>query len=158
MAPDPGFHPERVVGELNRAGVRYVIVGGLAAGAHGVVRATRDLDLVPGPEPENMDRLATALRAIGGRHPIEDALSGEALSRPVSFGVETQHGAVHVLNRMPGAPPYAELEADSFGVEIAPGIEAPVCALHHLRQMKRASDRPRDAVDLAELEELHGPE
>jgi len=25
------------------------------------------------------------------------------------------------------------------------------------RAMKRASDRPRDAVDLAELEELHGP-
>jgi hypothetical protein len=43
-------------------------------------------------------------------------------------------------------------------VEIDAGLEAPVCSLRHLRRMKRASDRPRDAVDLAELDELHGPE
>ena len=41
------FEPERIVDALNRGGVRYVTVGGLAAGTHGVVRATRDLDLVP---------------------------------------------------------------------------------------------------------------
>jgi hypothetical protein len=35
-----------------------VVIGGLAAGAHGVVRATRDLDLVAAPDEQNMDRLA----------------------------------------------------------------------------------------------------
>src|SRR5439155_19801702 len=44
-----------------------------------------------------------------------------------------------------------ELAGDRLAVEIAPGVEAPVCSLSHLRRMKRASDRPRDAVDLAEL-------
>ena len=43
---------------LNASGVAYVIVGGLAVAAHGVVRATRDLDLVPEPSAENLDRLA----------------------------------------------------------------------------------------------------
>ena len=33
----------------------------------------------------------------------------------------------------------------------------PPASLPHLRAMKRASERPRDAVDLAELDELHGP-
>jgi len=38
-ADDP-FEPERIVDALNRGGVRYVIVGGLAAGAHrSVVRS-----------------------------------------------------------------------------------------------------------------------
>lgn len=44
---EPVFAPEALVAALNEAGVAYVVVGGLALGAHGVVRATRDLDLVP---------------------------------------------------------------------------------------------------------------
>jgi hypothetical protein len=43
-------------------------------------------------------------------------------------------------------------------VQIAPGVTTPVCSLRHLRQLKRATARPRDAVDLAELDEFHGPE
>jgi hypothetical protein len=71
--------------------------------------------------------------------------------------LRTVGGEVHVLNRMPGTPAFDDLAREAFDVEIAPGVGAPVCALRHLRQMKRASTRPRDAVDLAELDELHGP-
>jgi hypothetical protein len=152
------FEPERLVDALNAAQVRYVIVGGLAAGAHGVVRATRDLDLVPDPECENMDRLARVLVDFGGVHPVQDALSGDSLARPASMKVETNAGEVHVLNRMPGTPPFDDLWSGAIRVEVDPGIEAPVCSLEHLRRMKRASNRPRDAVDLVELDELHGPE
>jgi hypothetical protein len=38
--PPPRFEPERLVAALNAADVAYVIVGGLAVAAHGVVRAT----------------------------------------------------------------------------------------------------------------------
>jgi hypothetical protein len=152
------FEPERVVAALNGAGIRYVVVGGLAAGAHGVVLATRNLDIVPDPDPENLDRLVAVLDDIGGRHPIEGTLTGRALGRPVSVKLDTRHGEVHVLNRMPGTPAFAELERDRLFVEIDMGVEAPVCSLGQLRQMKRASDRPRDGVDLAELDQLHGPD
>jgi predicted nucleotidyltransferase len=37
---------ETVVKALNEAGVRYIIVGGVAVNAHGFVRMTRDLDMV----------------------------------------------------------------------------------------------------------------
>jgi hypothetical protein len=155
---DERFEPERIVDALNRGGVSYVIVGGLAVGAHGVIRATRDLDLVPREDPANMDRLASILSDLGGRHPITDELTGEDLARPVSMKIQTGAGEVHVLNRMPGTPTFDELEADRLLVEIAEGVEAPICSLAHLRQMKRASKRPRDSIDLAELDELHGPE
>ena len=59
------FEPEVVVAALNRAGARYVVVGGLAVGAHGVVRATRDLDLVPDPEQANLQTLAATLSGLG---------------------------------------------------------------------------------------------
>jgi len=157
VVPEPAFQPERVVAALNRAGIRYVVVGGLATGAHGVIRATRDLDLVPDQDAANMDRLAAVLVELGSRHPVEQSLTGQLLARPASMKLETRHGEVHVLNRMPGMPPFAELEADRLMVEIDASVEAPVCSLPHLRQMKRASPRPRDAVDLTELDELHGP-
>jgi hypothetical protein len=158
VSADDRFEPERIVAALNAARVGYVIVGGLAAGAHGVVRATRDLDLVPDPDPANHERLAVALAQLGGEHPISEVLTGEALARPASMKVLTFCGEVHVLNRMPGTAPFRELAAERLLVEIDPGVLAPVCSLRHLRAMKRASDRPRDSVDLAELDELHGPE
>jgi hypothetical protein len=63
MTAEPAFEPDRVVAALNAADVAYVIVGGLAVGAHGVVRATRDVDIVAAPDQRNMDRLAECLRA-----------------------------------------------------------------------------------------------
>lgn len=157
MNTEPVFEPDRLVAALNEAQIEYVIVGGLAVGAHGVVRATRDLDLVAAPEQRNMDRLAESLQALGGEHPIDGPLTGAALVRPASFKVQTKHGEVQVLNRMEGVPTFAELQRDQIRVEIASDAIAPVCSLAHLRAMKRAADRPRDRVDLAELAELHGP-
>jgi hypothetical protein len=156
MTAEPVFDPEPIVRALNEARVDYVIVGGLAVAAHGVVRATRDLDLVPDEAETNMDRLARCLVALGGQHPIEDTITGAALARPVSFKVTTAHGDVQVLNRMRGIPSFAQLERHKITVEIAPDTLAPICSLADLRAMKRAADRPRDRVDLAELEELHG--
>ena len=157
MTNEPTFEPEAVVVALNRAAVDYVVVGGLAVGAHGVVRATRDLDIVPDPAPGNMERLAAGLVALGARHPIEDELTGAALARPASFKVRTRHGEVQVLNRMAGIPAFDRLRAERILVELSDDAVAPVCSLAHLRAMKRAAGRPRDEVDLAELDELHGP-
>jgi hypothetical protein len=158
MADEVVFEPERVVRALNDAGVEYVIVGGLAVAAHGVVRATRDLDIVPAGDLANMDRLAACLVSLGGSHPIEDRLTGVSLGRPVSFKVVTRHGDVQVLNRMHGVPPFDELLRDRIQVELAPDVIAPICSLAHLRAMKLAAGRPRDRVDLTELAELHGSE
>jgi hypothetical protein len=156
MNAEPPFEPDRLVAALNAAKIEYVIVGGLAVGAHGVVRATRDVDLVAASDHRNMERLAECLQTLGGEHPIQGLLTGAELARPASFKVQTNHGEVQVLNRMEGVPTFAELQRDQIRVEIASDAIAPVCSLAHLRAMKRAADRPRDRVDLAELEELHG--
>ena len=152
---EPRFAPERIVGALNAGDVAYVIVGGLAVAAHGVVRATRDFDLVPEPSAANLDRLAATLSDIGAEHPVDDKLTGAGLARPVSFKVHTRHGDVQVLNRMPAVPSYAQLVSTAISVEMA-GEPALFCSLAELRAMKIASGRPRDLVDVAELDELNG--
>jgi hypothetical protein len=163
MSGEPVFEPDRVVAALNAAGVEYVIVGGLAVGAHGVVRATRDVDIVAAPDQRNMDRLAECLQTLGGEHPLEGPLTGAARARPASIKDQTKHGEVqvergqtHGSDPSQGIPGFAELRRDQIYVEIASDAVAPVCSLAHLRAMKRAASRPRDRVDLAELEELHG--
>lgn len=146
MSRATAFDPDRIVAALGHAQVDYVIVGGLAVGAHGVVRATRDVDLVPDPAGENMAALAAVLVDLGGEHPIGGGLT------------VTRHGAVQVLNRVEGVPPFRELRADRILVELADDAVAPVCSLAHLLAMKRAAGRPRDQVDLTELARLHGSE
>jgi hypothetical protein len=149
------FAPEKIAAALNGGDVAYVIVGGLAVAAHGVVRATRDFDLVPEPSSENLDRLAATLSDLGAEHPVDDQLTGAALARPVSFKLQTRHGEVQVLNRMPAVPVFAELMKTAISVELA-GVPARFCSLADLRAMKLASGRPRDLVDVAELDELNG--
>jgi hypothetical protein len=56
---------EAIVRALNNAGVKYLIVGGVAVVAHGYERLTKDLDLVIGLERENIVRGLRALMAIG---------------------------------------------------------------------------------------------
>jgi hypothetical protein len=150
------FAPERIVAALNANDVAYVIVGGLAVAAHGVIRATRDVDLVPEPSTENLDRLAATLVDLGAEHPVDGTLSGPALARPVSFKLRTRFGDTQVLNRMPAIPAYAKLRAAAIRVDIGNGAIAVVCSLADLRAMKVASGRPRDLVDVAELDDLYG--
>src|SRR4051812_42388109 len=122
------FPPERIVAALNDAGVAYVIVGGLAVAAHGVVRATRDVDLVPAPDLANLDLLAGTLSELGAEHPVDESLIGVSLARPVSFKLATRYGDVQVLNRMPAIPPYAHLKLPRCRSSSATA-RSPRCAL-----------------------------
>jgi hypothetical protein len=56
---------ESLVTALDREGARYIVVGGLAVGAHGYVRATRDVDLVVQLVPDNIQRAFAALSSLG---------------------------------------------------------------------------------------------
>jgi hypothetical protein len=56
---------DSLVTALDREGVRYIVVGGLAVAAHGYVRATRDLDLVVQLVPDNIQHAFAALESVG---------------------------------------------------------------------------------------------
>lgn len=58
---------EMIAKALEAEGVRYLIAGGLAVNAHGVLRFTKDLDLVIQLIPENISRAFSALGNLGYR-------------------------------------------------------------------------------------------
>jgi hypothetical protein len=60
---------EALATALEAAGVRYLVVGGLAVNAHGYLRATNDVDLVVQLVPENIVEAFIALKGLG-YHPL----------------------------------------------------------------------------------------
>jgi hypothetical protein len=71
---------EAVFRELNAAGVRSIVVGGVAVNAHGYQRLTNDLDLVLQLDPENVLAGLQALQRIGFRPLL--AVRAEAFADP----------------------------------------------------------------------------
>lgn len=64
--------------ELNREGVEFLVIGGVAVGFHGYVRATKDVDIVPAPDPQNLERLARVLRGLDAEvEEVEEFEGGE---------------------------------------------------------------------------------
>jgi hypothetical protein len=148
----------RLLKALARHGVDYVVIGGVAVQVHGHRRTTMDLDLVPGPGPENLHRLASALDELEAR-PM-DATPGKAqmsVADPERLAVaaivpplSTRHGQLHIVNEPKGARPFDDLRDAALVVEVE-GIEIPIVALDDLLRMKRASGRPSDLEDIAAL-------
>jgi len=142
---------------LVRGKVDFVVIGGIAVAAHGYIRATEDLDLVPDPDPDNLDRLVNVLVTLDGRltrnqqRELDPAVR-QALYRGRGLSATTRLGDVDVVQRLPGVPPYAELKASAGAVK-AFGVTLSVAARDHLIAMKRARGAP---IDLADLERLDG--
>ena len=141
---------------LVEAEIDFVLVGGLAVNAWGYLRATRDVDIVPDPDPGNLARLAALLESLDGRVETRDGtLAASAIPLFLKAGdralVSTEIGEVDVLRGHPQVPSFAALAEDAQEVEIE-GLRVRVCSLEALLEMKRASERPRDRDDVAALE------
>lgn len=162
VAPPDHFEPDALMESLCASGVRFVLIGGLAVGVHGVVRATRDIDIVPDPARDNLERLAALLGALEAKpigvdtdllphQPTEvDGLAGGG-----SFQLATVHGQLDVMQESGVIPSYAELTQDAVEIDWR-GHAVRVCSLRRLRQMKRSAGRPLDLRDLEALEQAHG--
>jgi predicted nucleotidyltransferase len=145
---------------LTEAEIRFVLVGGLAVNAWGYLRATRDVDVVPDPSSENLARLDTLLKELGGKVDVGGRLlESSAISTFLKTGdrtlVITELGRVDVLQGLPQIPAFAALDAEASDVDIE-GLSVRVCSLDHLRAMKQASERPRDRDDLEALDAAQG--
>lgn len=161
VTPPEHFEPERLMRALVEAEVRFVLVGGLAVGVHGVVRATRDLDIVPDPEPGNLARLAGLLVRLEGRqigvdteHLPHQPTDPAGLQAGGSFQVATVHGQLDILQQSATIPAHATLAADAVEIEWQ-GLTVKVCSLERLRDMKRRAGRPLDLLDLEQLDAAH---
>jgi hypothetical protein len=145
---------------LAGADVEFVVVGGIALGLHGYIRTTADLDIVPGPDPANLDRLCALLQAEEARlllAPSRRFGGREAwmLRRGRNVSLTTRLGDIDVIRTLPGVPDYATLfaDADRFVIE---GMTVIVASPGKLIEMKQARNSDQDRADVAALRRLGG--
>jgi hypothetical protein len=152
--PDAPLDAERILKVLTEHGVEYVLIGGLAVQTHGHVRTTNDADLIPAPDPENLERLASALRALDAKvlNPGEEETPVDAkmLPRATIWQFASRDGGIDVVHEVPGGRPFAELSERALRVRLVE-IEVPVVDLDDLIRMKLARGRPVDLADVAAL-------
>lgn len=137
-------------------GVEFVIVGGIAAIAHGALRTTLDLDIVAAFSHENMARLLRALREVHPRNAArpdlgEIQVTAEELAKYRNLYLVTDVGELDVLGELPPIGGYAEAAAGAVRFELF-GEECAVLGLDQLIAIKEYLGRSKDLEALRELE------
>lgn len=164
----PALDREHLLATLLRHDVHFVLVGGLAAQAHGAVRVTQDADICAEWTAANLSRLSEALIELEARLKIGDG-SIETLTLPIDAHVidgmelgpwRTTAGDVDVLLGIPNTSRfelarYEQLAEDAVNLEIDSFL-VKVASLADIIRSKEIADRPKDREALEELRSLRG--
>jgi hypothetical protein len=139
---------KELLGSLNSAGVRYLVLGGYAVNHYGYHRATDDLDIWIATDPANAEKVSLALQEFGG-FPASKV-------KPSMF---QQKGQVFIFGREPvrvdilTGPSAVDFETSYLSRNIVEwdGIEVPLISFEDLKKNKRGSGRAKDLADLENL-------
>ena len=170
--PESSFDPDRILLALESHGVEVVLVGGVAARAHGAGRQTTDIDCVPNRDHENLERLAAALLSLNARLRVAGMPDDEARLLPVRLDAETLAAfgsstwmtdagpfdlLVELRDSSGGRHSYADLLPRAVHITIG-RTEVRVAALRDIVESKQFAGRPKDLEALPELRALLGDE
>ncbi len=136
----------RVLEALERTGVRYVVIGGVALNLHGLPRATEDLDIFVAPESDNIERLKMALRSVYDDPCIDEITAADLLGDypAVQYVPPTGDFHIDILTRLGERFDFKSLASER--VDLA-GLAVSIVTPRTLYRMKRGTVRPKDHVD-----------
>jgi hypothetical protein len=148
----------RMLDTLVRHGVEFVIIGGVAATAHGSSLGTFDLDVCYRRDPENLKRLAGALQPLhprlrGAPDNLRFRWDAETLRQGLNFTLMTDLGELDLLGEVAGVGSFEQARSDAR-VETVFGVPCAVLSLPALIASKRAAGRVKDLQAVFELEAL----
>ena len=141
---------EKLLENLGKAKVRFIVVGGLAVALNGFVRTTEDVDILVETSAENINRLLSALSSFGQGH-----------ARELSLGdFDATEGAVRVVEDFPldiftvmRGKQYRDLISATRQVAIN-STKVDFLDAAALVQLKEGSQREKDQIDIAALKRI----
>lgn len=157
------FDPVRVLETMHAYGVEFVLVGGLAAVAHGSSLATGDVDIAPNRRIGNLEKLAAALRALHARLRVANDPAGVSFpvdaaflaAQPLMLNLVTDAGDVDLTFSPAGFPEgYDQLLPSAVWVRLIESAETAVAALDDIIESKQTAGRGKDLAALPYLREL----
>jgi hypothetical protein len=137
---------------LNKNGVRYIMVGGLAARFHGYNRATDDLDLWLEDNLRNRKNLRKAFVELnyGDFSSIETMQFIPGWTSFYAAGIE-----LDIMTEMKGLEDFSFDECYKIALRAdMNGVFVPFLHINHLIQNKKAVNRPKDQIDVIYLEKI----
>ena len=155
-----------ILGVLAQEGVEFLIIGGVAVGFHGYVRATKDVDVVPAPDPGNLGKLARVLKALDAQiegaeefedEELPDPLDPEALALGGNWVMSTRLGRFDVMQWIGEDALWEKLSPRAIEAEIGDLI-VKVVGYEDLVALKEHAGRPEDLTDLQRLRQARGEE
>jgi hypothetical protein len=154
------FDPERVIKALARRGVRYVLIGAVAARLQGFPRMTADTDVTPARDDDNLRCLAAALRDLDAKVYTESVPEGlsfdcsaESLARARTWNLITRAGRLDIAFEPSGTRGYEDLVSSAIGFTVF-GVDVQAASLEDILRSKQAADRPQDRQDAIVLREM----
>jgi hypothetical protein len=134
---------------LSAAGVEFLVVGAYAMAAHGLPRATGDIDIWVRPKHENAGRVMSALRTFGA--PLFGLTIEDLLRADTVFQIGVAPNRIDILTGITGVL-FEEAWANRLTVRIDDRV-VPVIGRAELIRNKAATGRPKDQADLIWLRE-----
>jgi hypothetical protein len=157
IPPPDGDQPDLlgVIAAANHVGLPYVIIGGFAVIANQYVRGTEDVDLLI-EEDRTLDATVLEFLKSIDAHRNGQPITAGVLHTAETLRVASRLGPVDLLRG--GAPPLDFKTVSDAAIKLVYHDQpARVASLASLVMLKRVADRPRDRLDLIELERIHGP-
>jgi hypothetical protein len=155
---------EPIFEALNRAEVRYIVVGGLATVLHGHARLTADIDLIIDLAPQEARKAIDALTRIGFRPRIPVAATDFAVEAKRREWIRDKNMRVFPLVDPDDPMRQIDLFADTpidFGslwarseVMSLERTTVRVISVEDLIELKRLAGRPQDLADIEALEAI----
>jgi len=152
--------PKRIFSTLAKHGVQFVLIGALAARLQGFPRATYDADITPAKDPDNLQRLAAALRELDARIYTEQIPEGltfdcspQMLSRAEIWNLITTAGRLDLAFTPSGTTGFADLAPRAVRFEVY-GHTLLAARLEDIIRSKEAAGRPQDKQDVMVMREM----
>jgi predicted nucleotidyltransferase len=149
---------EAILTRLSQGGVEFVVIGGVAALAHGSARVTFDVDVCYRRTRENIERLCEALASLhptlrGAPPDLPFKFDVATVTTGLNFTLSTDLGDLDLLGEVAGLGEYTAVQAASETLPLY-GLPMRVLTLEGLLTAKRAAARRKDEEAIVELEAL----
>jgi hypothetical protein len=160
----PELNIQGLLEQLAAAGVDYIVIGGVAVGFHGYVRATKDLDVVPAPSRQNLERLAGLLRSLNAEldgaadfdaGELPDPLDPQTLAQGGNWVLQTRLGRFDLMQWQGERELWEMLSPAAVEVDLD-GVSVKVAGYEDLVALKEQAGRPGDLEDLERLRQARG--